>query len=127
MFVYLEKLRKQLLFEIIFRLDMEDKKGDLAIKGIVFNEMKGAFSDSQRILGQALLQKLLPSDTYGNCSGGLPINIPELTWEDLKSFHSVHYSPNNARFYTYGNLPLEKHLKAVESYLPPLSDINTRY
>jgi Zn-dependent M16 (insulinase) family peptidase len=54
------------------------------------------------------------------CSGGLPEKIPELTWEDLKQFHSVHYSPNNARFYSYGNLPLEKHLDEVNNYMPQL-------
>ena len=74
-----------------WRLDMDDKKGDLVIKGVVFNEMKGAFSDGQRVLGQALLNNLLPSDTYGICSGGLPECIPSLTWENLKTFHSVHY------------------------------------
>ena len=87
--------------------------------GVVFNEMKGAFADPQSVFGQALLNNLLPSDTYGICSGGLPECIPELTWENLKNFHSVHYSPHNARFYTYGNLPLEEHLKSVEPYLPP--------
>ena len=81
--------------------------------------MKGAFADPQSVFGQALLNNLLPSDTYGICSGGLPECIPELTWENLKNFHSVHYSPHNARFYTYGNLPLEEHLKSVEPYLPP--------
>ena len=103
-----------------WRLDMDKDKGDLAIKGVVFNEMKGAFADAQQVFGQKLLNSLLPSNTYGVCSGGLPEKIPELTWEDLKQFHSVHYSPNNARFYSYGNLPLEKHLDEVNNYMPQL-------
>ena len=105
---------------------MDKDKGDLAIKGVVYNEMKGAFADAQQVLGQQLLNSLLPSDTYGHCSGGLPERIPDLTWEDLKTFHAIHYSPNNARFYSYGNFPLEKHLEAVSSYLPPERQINMR-
>ena len=94
--VYLDAVFNPLLREMDFlqegwRLDMDKKKGDLVIKGVVFNEMKGAFSDAQQVLGQALLNNLLPSDTYGICSGGLPECIPSLTWENLKTFHSVHY------------------------------------
>ena len=55
---------------------------------------------------------------YGICSGGLPENIPDLTWEQLREFHATHYSPNNAKFYTYGNLPLEGHLESASQYLP---------
>ena len=123
--VYLDAVFNPLLREMDFlqegwRLDMDKDKGDLAIKGVVFNEMKGAFADAQQVFGQKLLNSLLPSNTYGVCSGGLPEKIPELTWEDLKQFHSVHYSPNNARFYSYGNLPLEKHLDEVNNYMPQL-------
>ena len=52
-----------------WRLDMDKDKGDLAIKGVVFNEMKGAFADAQQVFGQKLLNSLLPSNTYGVCSG----------------------------------------------------------
>ena len=122
--VYLDACFSPLLREMDFkqegwRLDMDKEKGDLAIKGVVFNEMKGAFADAQQVFGQKLLNAILPSDTYGICSGGLPEIIPQLTWDDLRQFHAVHYSPNNARFYSYGNLPLEQHLEAVQDYLPP--------
>ena len=80
----------------------------------------------QQVFGQKLLNSLLPSDTYGYCSGGLPEKIPDLTWEDLKQFHAVHYSPNNARFYSYGNLPLEEHLEAVHAYLPPMRTVDEK-
>ena len=86
--------------------------------------MKGAFADAQQVFGQRLLNTILPSDTYGYCSGGLPECIPELSWEELKEFHSVHYSPHNARFYSYGNLHLEGHLAAVDSYMPSSSSNN---
>ena len=129
--VYLDAVFNPLLRELDFRqegwrLDMDAEKGDLAIKGVVFNEMKGAFADAQSVFGEKLMNSLLPSDTYGHCSGGLPECIPSLTWEDLKQFHAVHYSPNNARFYSYGNLPLEHHLEAVHTYLPPHQSINLK-
>jgi Zn-dependent M16 (insulinase) family peptidase len=129
--VYLDAVFNPLLREMDFlqegwRLDMDDKKADLAIKGVVFNEMKGAFADAQQVFGQQLLNNLLPSDTYGNCSGGLPEKIPDLTWKNLKQFHSVHYSPNNARFYTYGSLPLDQHLEAVHKYLPPVNPVTAQ-
>ena len=88
--------------------------------------MKGAFADAQQVFGQKLMNAILPSDTYGYCSGGLPECIPELTWEELKNFHSIHYSPNNARFYTYGNLPLEQHLEAVSGYMPSAKSSNVQ-
>ena len=121
--VYLDSVFNPLLREMDFkqegwRLDMDKDKNDLAIKGVVFNEMKGAFADAQQVFGQQLLNNLLPSNTYGHCSGGLPSHIPSLTWQDLRQFHAVHYSPNNARFYSYGNIPIEEHLNAVNDYLP---------
>ena len=127
--VYLDSVFNPLLREMDFRqegwrLDKDQDTGKLAIKGVVFNEMKGAFADAQQVLGQQLLNNLLPSNTYGHCSGGLPECIPQLTWQDLRDFHSVHYSPNNARFYSYGNIPLQEHLEAVSQYLPPHADIH---
>ena len=129
--VYLDAVFNPLLREMDFhqegwRLDFDKDKGDLAIKGVVFNEMKGAFADAQQVFGQKLLNSLLPSDTYGVCSGGLPEKIPDLTWEDLKQFHDVHYSPNNARFYSYGNLPLEQHLEAVQNYMPSSRSVDEK-
>ena len=79
--------------------------------------MKGVFADSQQLFGRHLLSAMLPSHTYGNCSGGIPKNIPDLTWNDLKEFHAKHYSPQNAKFFTYGNLPLEDHLEALDDYM----------
>uniref|UniRef100_A0A3Q3EGE0 Pitrilysin metalloproteinase 1 n=1 Tax=Labrus bergylta TaxID=56723 RepID=A0A3Q3EGE0_9LABR len=52
--------------------------------------------------------------TYSVVSGGEPLAIPDLTWEQLKQFHATHYHPSNARFFTYGDLPLEQHLKQIE-------------
>ncbi|KAM8804240.1 presequence protease, mitochondrial [Rhynchonycteris naso] len=99
-----------------WRLEHEnpsDPQSALVFKGVVFNEMKGAFTDNERIFSQHLQNRLLPDHTYAVISGGDPLCIPDLTWEQLKKFHATHYHPSNARFFTYGNFPLEQHLKQI--------------
>uniref|UniRef100_A0A8D2AWE4 Presequence protease, mitochondrial n=1 Tax=Sciurus vulgaris TaxID=55149 RepID=A0A8D2AWE4_SCIVU len=93
--------------------DPSDPQTPLIFKGVVFNEMKGAFTDNERIFAQHLQNKILPDHTYSVISGGDPLCIPELTWEQLKEFHATHYHPSNARFFTYGNFQLEHHLKQI--------------
>ena len=126
MSVYLDAVFKPLLKKQDFRQegwrleqeDLSDPNSKLIIKGVVFNEMKGVFADPQQLFGRHLLSHVLPSHTYGFCSGGLPEKIPDLSYDHLKQFHARHYSPHNARFFTYGNLPLEKHLEKIKPYLP---------
>ncbi|XP_053120937.1 presequence protease, mitochondrial isoform X2 [Hemicordylus capensis] len=100
-----------------WRLEHEnptDPQTPLTFKGIVFNEMKGAFTDNERVFSQHLQNKILPDHTYAVVSGGDPLKIPDLSWEQLKQFHATHYHPSNARFFTYGNFPLEQHLKQIQ-------------
>lgn len=94
--------------------DPTDPSTPLVFKGVVFNEMKGAFSDNERVYAQHLQNKLYPDHTYSVVSGGEPLAIPDLTWEQLRAFHATHYHPSNARFFTYGDLPLEQHLKQIQ-------------
>ena len=95
-----------------------DIKTDLVIKGVVYNEMKGAFSENQRIFEQKLQNSLLPDHTYGVVSGGDPLKIPNLTWKNLKEFHRQCYHPSNAKIFSYGNFPLAPTLKYLnDEYL----------
>uniref|UniRef100_A0A8C7LCX8 Presequence protease, mitochondrial n=1 Tax=Oncorhynchus kisutch TaxID=8019 RepID=A0A8C7LCX8_ONCKI len=120
--VYLDAVFFPCLRELDFwqegwRLENEnptDPTSPLVFKGVVFNEMKGAFSDNERVYAQHLQNKLYPDHTYGVVSGGEPLAIPDLSWEQLKHFHATHYHPSNARFFTYGDLPLEQHLKQIQ-------------
>uniref|UniRef100_A0A8C1Y8H6 Pitrilysin metalloproteinase 1 n=1 Tax=Cyprinus carpio TaxID=7962 RepID=A0A8C1Y8H6_CYPCA len=120
--VYLDAVFFPCLRELDFwqegwRLEHEtptDPSSRLVFKGVVFNEMKGVFSDNERLYAQHLQNKLLPDHTYAVVSGGEPLAIPDLTWEQLKHFHATHYHPSNARFFTYGDLPLEQHLQQIE-------------
>ncbi|MBF0201270.1 MAG: insulinase family protein [Desulfamplus sp.] len=93
-----------------------DLKGELKLeyKGVVYNEMKGAMSSPSQIMGRALMKALYPDTTYSCNSGGEPSDIPTLTHKDLKDFHARYYHPSNAFFYTYGSLPMERHLDFIE-------------
>ncbi|XP_045508225.1 presequence protease, mitochondrial [Colias croceus] len=109
---------------------LEDKSSELVFKGVVYNEMKGAFSETSSLFGQRFINTILPQGTYGYVSGGDPLCIPELTHEHLKNFHATFYHPSNARIFSYGNFPLEHNLKFVNdtylskySYLDPKNTI----
>jgi len=120
--VYLDCVFFPVLRELDFRQegwrlehkDPRDSSSEIIFKGIVFNEMKGYFANSESIFAQSLQNKLHPSHTYSNFSGGWPLNIPDLTWEALKEFHKKHYHPSNSRFFTYGDMPLSQHLEQIE-------------
>jgi Zn-dependent M16 (insulinase) family peptidase len=90
------------------RLDFSESgntESSLMYKGVVFNEMKGAYSSPNARLMKHFTNSLYPSITYHHDSGGDPAVIPDLTWKQLKDFHSLHYHPSNAVFITYGDLP----------------------
>jgi Zn-dependent M16 (insulinase) family peptidase len=98
------------------RLEFEGDAGSdrpLVYKGVVYNEMKGAMSSPDQVLGRSLLHALYPDTTYRFNSGGDPEDIPNLTTAELRAFHGRHYHPSNAYFYSYGNLPLEDHLDFI--------------
>ncbi|HKL26705.1 MAG TPA: insulinase family protein [Desulfuromonadales bacterium] len=92
----------------------QDANSPLTIRGVVFNEMKGAMADPSSLLSRRLTSALFPTTCYGHNSGGEPQVIPELTWGQLRDFHHTFYHPSNSWFFTYGNLPLEEHLAHIE-------------
>lgn len=87
----------------------EDSTTALVYKGVVFNEMKGAMSSVPSQLWQTLCKHLYPTTTYHHNSGGDPESIPDLSYEDLKSFYQTHYHPSNAIFMTFGNICAAEH------------------
>ncbi|XP_064457930.1 presequence protease, mitochondrial-like isoform X1 [Ornithodoros turicata] len=95
-------------------MDVNDKTSPITIKGVVYNEMKGVFSNSSYHFIQSVINNLYPSGVYSHCSGGHPQCIPDLTWDHLKEFHRTHYHPSNARFLTYGDFPVEHTLNLIE-------------
>lgn len=93
----------------------DDPTSGLRYKGVVFNEMKGALATPHAAVDRALGTALFPGLTYAHVSGGDPEAIPDLTWEQLKRFHAVHYHPSNAYFYTYGDQSLESTLRLIDA------------
>ena len=72
----------------------------LKYNGVVYNEMKGAFSSPDEILQREIFDVLFPDTPYGVESGGDPRKIPDLTYEDFLAFHSRYYHPSNSYIYT---------------------------
>lgn len=95
----------------------DDLNSDLIISGVVYNEMKGAYSSPDRIVDKAVQEGLYPDNAYGVDSGGDPEAIPSLTYEQFREFHRTYYSPNNARWYLYGDIPLDRHLAFISGQL----------
>jgi Zn-dependent M16 (insulinase) family peptidase len=89
---------------------LEYQNGKLSITGVVYNEMKGAYSSLDTYAGYWSVKSIMPDTPYGFESGGNPEHIPELTWEGLKDFHRTRYSPANCRIFLAGNIPTEKQL-----------------
>lgn len=94
--------------------DPGDPRSGLRYKGVVFNEMKGALATPGAAMDRAIGKSLFPGLPYEHVSGGDPQDIPNLTWEQLRRFHAVHYHPSNGYFYTYGNQSLPATLEIIE-------------
>lgn len=86
----------------------------LTYKGVVFNEMKGAYSSPDSLLYDHSQQSLFPDVTYGIDSGGDPAVIPDLTFDQFMAFHRDHYHPSNAYAYFYGDDDPDKRLEILD-------------
>ncbi len=109
--------------EKIFRQEgwhyhMESVSDPLTYNGVVYNEMKGAFSSADDVLDRAVFNALFPDTPYGVESGGDPEEIPDLSYEEFLSFHQKYYHPSNSYIYLYGNMDMEEKLNWLdEAYL----------
>src|SRR5699024_9530525 len=94
---------------------LEDPDGDLTLSGVVYNEMKGAFSSPEGVLDRVILNSLFPDTSYANESGGDPDVIPELTYEQFLDFHRKYYHPSNSFIYLYGDMDMEEKLTWLDA------------
>jgi len=78
------------------------------ISGIVYNEMKGAYSSADSLMYKVLQENIYPDSVYAFDSGGNPDEIPSLTYEQFCEFHRQYYSPSNARFFIYGDIATDR-------------------
>ena len=97
--------------------DLASLDDPLTLKGIVFNEMKGAYSSPDYLLYRHSQHSLFPDTPYGLDYGGDPAEIPNLTYQQFKLFHETYYHPANARIFFYGDDDPEKRLSLLEAYL----------
>ncbi|MEJ5365266.1 MAG: insulinase family protein [Desulfosoma sp.] len=97
--------------------ELENPDDPLTYKGVVYNEMRGAYSSPDRLVVEYSQQSLFPDTPYGLDSGGDPRVIPSLTYEQFKAFHETFYHPSNAWFYFYGDDDPQKRLQILQEVL----------
>ena len=94
--------------------EMESPEDELTLNGVVYNEMKGAFSSPDDVLEREILNALFPDTSYSFESGGDPEVIPELTYEKFLDFHRRYYHPSNSYIYLYGNMDMAEKLDFLD-------------
>jgi presequence protease len=98
--------------------ELFEKDGEVTYNGVVYNEMKGAFSSPDSILYRRTRRSLFPDNAYGFESGGDPDDIPDLSYEQFIDFHKKYYHPSNCYICLYGNGDLMEQLKFInDEYL----------
>ena len=110
--------REEIFKQEGWHYELEDVDGDIKYNGVVYNEMKGAFSSPEQQLSRLIQNSLFPDTAYGVESGGDPKDIPSLTYEDYLAFHKKYYHPSNSYIYLYGDMDMEEKLAWIdENYL----------
>ncbi len=97
--------------------ELENVDAPLTYKGVVFNEMKGAYSSPDNVLFRVSKEVLAPDTPYGHDSGGDPKVMPNLTYEQFKRFHETYYHPANARIVFYGDDDPQRRLELLDEWL----------
>jgi Zn-dependent M16 (insulinase) family peptidase len=110
-------ITKETLMQEGWHFEINSPDEPLAYKGVVFNEMKGAYSSPDGVLQSRVMESLFPKHLYGVDSGGDPRHIPDLTYENFRNFWETYYHPSNAFIFMYGNDDPEKRIKLMEGYL----------
>ncbi len=116
--VFFPSLSKNTFMQEAHRFEL-DENGKTSIQGVVYNEMKGAFSNFYRSVYGSLTKTMFPGTTYEYESGGDPLEIPSFSYEEYLDFHKTYYSPDNCLFYMCGNIPTEKQLDYIAEYFIP--------
>lgn len=105
----------EILMQEGWHYELEKEEDEVTYKGVVYNEMKGAFSSPEAILFRKIQESLLPDTPYGVESGGDPEYIPDLSYDDFLAFHKKYYHPSNSYIYLYGNGNVEEQLKFIDN------------
>ena len=104
----------EILHQEGWHYELFDKGDELAIRGVVYNEMKGVYSSPDTLLRYASTEAQFPDTTYGVSSGGDPKHIPDLSYEAFLDFHRKHYHPSNSKTVLYGDLDIDAMLEMMD-------------
>lgn len=116
--------REEIFRQEGWHYEMEDADAPLQLNGVVYNEMKGAFSSPEEVLDREIFNSLFPDTPYGVESGGDPSVIPTLKYSEFLSFHSRYYHPANSYIYLYGNMDMEERMNWMDAeYLSKYDEI----
>ncbi len=132
--VYFDSVFHPLLTEETFKreghhlepVDPDQPIGDLKINGIVYNEVKNSLSDPETCLYSTMTGGLLPDTCYARNSAGNPLVMPDLTYEELKTYHQTYFHPSNSYFFCYGNIPTDDYLVFLADKLAALPQTETK-
>ena len=94
--------------------ELESEESPLIYNGVVYNEMKGAYSSPESLLDSCTQKTLFPDNCYGKDSGGDPAFIPQLTYEKFLNFHKTYYHPSNSYIYLYGDMDMAEKLEWLD-------------
>jgi presequence protease len=128
--VYLDAVLKPRIYNEPMIMDQEgwhlelfDEDDELKYRGVVYNEMKGAFSSVDSLMGRMCQHTQFPDTPYGYESGGDPDAIPELTHDKFNAFHQKYYHPSNSKIWLYGDMDIDACLKVIDTeYLQEFED-----
>lgn len=105
--------------------EADSADSEITVNGVVYNEMKGALSSADDVLARDIFSTLYPDTPYAFESGGDPVNIPDLKYEDYLDFHRKYYHPSNSYIYLYGDMDMEERLTYLdEAYLSAFDTIS---
>ena len=124
--VFHPRLTPRTLEQEGWHYEVEDPAKPLAFKGVVFNEMKGAYSSPDSLLYRVAQQNLFPDTPYGVDSGGDPREIPNLTFEQMQAFHRAYYHPSNARVFFWGDDDPAERLRYLDGWLSAFDRADVR-
>lgn len=106
--------RREVFYQEGWHYELEDANAPLKYNGVVYNEMKGAYSSPDDVLSRICMNSLFPDNSYSTESGGDPDNIPDLSYEQFVAFHKKLYHPSNSYIYLYGNCDMQERLEYLD-------------
>jgi hypothetical protein len=106
--------KEEIMMQEGWHYEVDEESGELLYNGVVYNEMKGVYSNPEQQLFRVIMNSLLPDTAYGFESGGDPAYITDLTRDDFLDFHKKYYHPSNSYIYLYGDMDTVSELEFID-------------